>query len=410
MHRIALITYDISPYRGSEASVSWNFVSQMSQYIHLTVFYGRGNADIEKYLVNNPMPNVSFFHIEPKDALKYPKGIRQDYYDTIFYTQWHKKVYIEIQHLFKEGKIDLVHHLSPIGFKEPGYSWRIPNLPFVWGPIMAVENRPFQLYRVYSFKNKCLALARRIIHNAWFRYVPRIRKAFRAADVIFAVTPNGQRMIAHFHGRETTLMPENCIVKMTAEKPIQYHKDETLNIIWVGRVFDQSKGLEILLDALNKLQGKPWRLHVIGEGKLDAKKTQKLTAINPQINWYGKISRENVLEVFKQAHIHVITSLGEATTTVIWESMANAVPTMTLDHCGMSGVVCNKCGIKIPIEKYSRVVDNMANHINHIISNPSEIQRMSAGVIECSKNYMWNKRIEIFVETYNKLIAQSDRK
>lgn len=29
MHTIALITYDISPYRGSEASVSWNYVWNM---------------------------------------------------------------------------------------------------------------------------------------------------------------------------------------------------------------------------------------------------------------------------------------------------------------------------------------------------------------------------------------------
>lgn len=29
MRTILLITYDISPYKGSEASVSWNYVSKM---------------------------------------------------------------------------------------------------------------------------------------------------------------------------------------------------------------------------------------------------------------------------------------------------------------------------------------------------------------------------------------------
>lgn len=29
MRTIIIITYDISPYRGSEASVSWNYVSNM---------------------------------------------------------------------------------------------------------------------------------------------------------------------------------------------------------------------------------------------------------------------------------------------------------------------------------------------------------------------------------------------
>lgn len=410
MIRVVITVYDLSPYRGSEASVGWNYVERMQKFVDLTVIYGRGKTDMEKYLSENPMPDTKFINIEPKDALSYPKGLRQDYYDTVFYTQWHKEVYRTIQSLAAENKIDIIHHLSPIGFKEPGFSWQIPNIPFVWGPVMAVENRPFELYRVYSVKNKALALARRIVHNAWFRYVPRIKKAFKAADKIFAVTPNGQNMIKRIHNRESTLMPENCIVKMETDRPIHYDKNSKLNIIWVGRVFDQSKGLEILLDALNHVPELPWRLNVIGEGMLPSDKLRKYDSIHNKIIWHGRKTRKEVLDIFNKSHLHVITSLGEATTTVIWEAMSNAVPTMTLDHCGMAGVVCEKCGIKIPIEKYNKVVDNIASHIDRIISNPSEIERMSAGVIECSKKFMWDNRIRVFLDTYNELVNKYNSK
>lgn len=39
--KILLVTYDISPYKGSEASVSWNYVFSMQHYHKLTVLWQR---------------------------------------------------------------------------------------------------------------------------------------------------------------------------------------------------------------------------------------------------------------------------------------------------------------------------------------------------------------------------------
>lgn len=104
----------------------------------------------------------------------------------------------------------------------------------------------------------------------------------------------------------------------------------------------------------------------------------------------------------KNSHFHVISSLGDATTTVLFEAMSLAVPTMTLDHCGMAGVVCEKCGIKIPIHSYKQVISDMAKHIDELIENPGRIQQLSQGVLECSKKYMWENRVKIFNEVYEK--------
>ena len=108
----------------------------------------------------------------------------------------------------------------------------------------------------------------------------------------------------------------------------------------------------------------------------------------------------------KDAHLHIISSLGEATTTVLFEAMSFAIPTMSLDHCGMSGVVCDKCGIKIPIKSYNQVISDMAANIEWIIDNPSIITELSKGVIECSKKFMWVNRIQLFNDTYDRLIQK----
>lgn len=133
------------------------------------------------------------------------------------------------------------------------------------------------------------------------------------------------------------------------------------------------------------------------------KEKSEQLGIDCHITWHGSIPRTEVLQLMKTAHLHVISSLGEATTTVLWEAMSWAVPTMTLDHCGMAGVVCEKCGIKIPIHSYKQVVTDMAEHIDYLIEQPEIIGQLSQGVIECSEKFMWSNRIKIFNEVYERI-------
>ena len=120
------------------------------------------------------------------------------------------------------------------------------------------------------------------------------------------------------------------------------------------------------------------------------------------------MSRDEVLKKFSNSHLHVITSLSEATTTVIWEAKANGVPTMTLDHCGMSGVVTEESGIKIPVISLAQVVNDIASHIVEIIREPAIIERLSAGVIKTNSLYTWDKRCMVFHTVYQDAIESHE--
>ena len=41
MKNILVLAYQLSPTKGSEYSVAWNYVTRMSKYNRLTVLYGR---------------------------------------------------------------------------------------------------------------------------------------------------------------------------------------------------------------------------------------------------------------------------------------------------------------------------------------------------------------------------------
>lgn len=147
------MTYDISPYKGSEASVSWNYVFSMQHYHKLTVLYGKGKEDIEHYLQTNSMKNVTFYNLSPLPTTGNKLAHHISY--NLNYMKWQKNAYHQVKKWLKDGRIDIVHYLNPIGFKEPGFLWKLP-IPYIWGPLQAVENLPLSLFPALSFKEKSM--------------------------------------------------------------------------------------------------------------------------------------------------------------------------------------------------------------------------------------------------------------
>ena len=403
MRTILLITYDISPYRGSEASVSWNYVSNMGEYHKVIVLYGRGKEEIEKYLESHQMSNVRFINI-PYVSLQ-GSGLLLDIKYNLNYRRWHYQTYLKAKELVNNEHVDIIHYLNPIGFKEPGYCWMIKDVPYVWGPIQGVENRPLALFPALSSKGKINALVRRVVHNGMLWCLPRVKKALKRADAVFAATPNTVKQLKCIHHKDAIYLPENGILKMERTEPITMN--DTLNLIWVGSI-DERKALSILITALGKVKNKNWHLNVLGEGPLRGKCAELAyeLGISERITFHGKVDRAQVQLVFAQSHIHVISSLGEGNPTVLWEAFSKAIPTLTLDHCGMAGVVSDECGIKIPIRSYQQVLNDMAFAIDDLMEHPEKITRLSQGTIECAKKFMWKNRIALYDDVYDKIVKK----
>ena len=416
--KILLITYPVSPYRGSEFAVSWNYIVNMSRRHELFVLYGTsgggfGNVgELREWLRSNRLDNVHFIDVQMPDDLPARllarfRELNYKFGSFFQYKRWHKLVYLQARELVAREGIDVVHYLNPIGFKEPSECWRIEGVPYVWGPMQGVENRPLCLWRALGAAGLFDAVLRLVLHNGMMWLSPKIRKAVRRADCIFAATPNTVKQLGRVFGKQTIYLPENGILQMNRTGPIAYRSGETLQLVWCGAVVYR-KGLVLLLDALRQVDHGNWRLKVIGEGKMKLKlqKYAQRHGLSDRIEWLGSIPRTEVFDIMASSHLHVISSLGDATTTVLLEAMSLAVPTMTLDHCGMAGVVCGKCGIKIPIHSYRQVVSDMAAAIDSLITHPERVGELSQGVIECSKKHLWENRVRIFDGVYESLLGK----
>ncbi|WP_303183379.1 glycosyltransferase [Tannerella sp.] len=388
----------------------------MSQYHQLTVLYGTSGdhlgdrGELETYIQENPLPNTRFIFVEATKStnrINYlnKKGIFV-YTFYFAYRQWHKSVYKKAQEILKEGRIDLIHYVSPIGYREPGYLWKI-KLPYIWGPIGGTNDIPLRLWgSVSSISGKTKLLFRTLANQLQLHFSPRVKKALKRCDVLLTATMANQQRIGKVHHVESYWLPENGIVgKIHHANPTKFNSAK-LHVIWIGRI-DANKALILLLKALIRLPSdSPLMVHIVGDGCLK-KKMEKFASkkqIQHVLKWHGQIDREKVFDLFNMSHLHVITSLSEGNPTTIWEAMSYGVPTMSLDHCGMHDVICEKCGIRIPTNSSKQIVSDISRYMMFFMEHPEQLKALAEGVTRCAQNFRWDKRIQTFNTLYDDMM------
>lgn len=416
MRTIALVAYAVSDKYGSEYAVGWEFITHMAKSgkYKFVVYYGSCKGNSMGNIESLPfVKNVIWKCIELPDNLRYQLYwfIRRNiYYVYGFYFQfraWHKIVADQISKDHEIEKFDVIHYLNPIGIKEPGYSWKL-DIPYVWGPIQGVENWPRCLYNILGFKGKIEAYTRRFIQNFHLRYSLRLKKAIERANIIIGATPNTCNQLATQFHKQSLYLSENGLNNSSNAILKKYQKDNVLQLIWVGELSSR-KGLILLLMALQGLGEFKNKIHlsIYGDGKQRDNLQNYVTRNNlsSSVTFWGKVNRNEVNNAFKKSHLHIITSLSEATTTVIWEAKASGVPTMTLNHCGMAGVVNSDNGIKIQIVSLKQVINDIKLNIINIIKHPLIIEKLSKGVLDTNSLYSWKERCFMFDSVYEEAIT-----
>ena len=103
MKKILVLAYCVSPTRGSEYAVAWNYITRMSKYHKLTVLYGISGeqmgdiTELEEFKIKTPIKNVDFIpvhHSKTTIALNYLNRrhiLPFTYYFAFQY--WHKEAY-----------------------------------------------------------------------------------------------------------------------------------------------------------------------------------------------------------------------------------------------------------------------------------------------------------------------------
>lgn len=413
--KVLVLAYAISPYRGSEYSVAWNFVSQMSLSCEITVLFGASGphmgdtAELEQYLSQHPMPKVQFVPVRPSrlaDALNMANRRGWLTYTFYFaYRLWHWQAYKVAAELVRTHPFDLVHYLGPIGYREPGYLWKL-GLPYVWGPIGGANNLPRQLVAALPTAGKVKLTFRAAVNWFQLRFSRRVRSALSHADVLLTSTTENQEIFRRVLGKASLYLPENGIVGAISLNRAKFADLERIHLIWIGSI-EARKALKILVEALAKCQRpEKFVVHVVGDGPLRPGLESKVreSGLEQSFVWHGQVLRDDVRALLSKSHLHVVTSVSEGNPTTIWEAMSCGVPTLTIDHCGMRDTVTAGSGIKVPLAGYAQVVDTFTRRLDELAEQPAQLIDIAERVIEEAPSHHWDRRPSIFLDLYEDAI------
>jgi glycosyltransferase involved in cell wall biosynthesis len=397
---VLISAFAFSPVRGSEAAVGWNIALRLAERFDVVLLYGdvrsdkRSEKEVALYLETHSVPQgLSVEYISPSwatvlfDKLHNLPGCWMLYYTA--YRCWQKRAFSKARELHAISPFHICHQLTYIGYREPGWLWRL-GIPFVWGPVSGAENMPHSFYRNLRGLEFFRPLSRDIVNTIQQAFPGRIKAAAKAATKVFAVSPAEKKLFSRWGVNaecmlETGAAPNSLgCTRVRTKGP--------LNIVWCG-LFTPRKALPILLMALTQLKDEQWQLTVVGDGasrKPWMQLAKELGFSAERIKWIGQLPREQALQVMSANDILIHTGLREGTPHVVLEALSLGLPVICHDAGGMSTAVTMGCGIKVSLVSPAVSITGFSKSIRSFFDDPDLLAKLSEGALKRSRQLTWD--------------------
>src|ERR1035438_702414 len=406
--KVLVSAFAFSPIKGSEFGVGWDYVRAVALR-HKVWVITRSNEreETEQYLQHHrdALCNVSVHYVPLKNrTINIP--LREIVYGLI-YRNWQQRAYRLARALDAEVDFDLVHHLNGIGFREPGYLWKLGK-PFVWGPVGGMQYFPWRLRNAVPFRSRPFFLFKNLA-TAWAMHMDRRpRRAAAGSDCILAATSNVAEKIREVWGRDSALLCEVSAPQLEPRLPARREPGEPLRIIWCGTC-DPAKTLNIVLHALSRLKdpSADWLLIAIGDGRM-RKSWMVLAArlgIADRCTFTGRVPRSEVLSMMTCGHCLVQPSLYDATSTVVVEALSYGLPVVCLDHFGFRDAVSADCGIKIPPLNLDQVIRDFADALQALARDEDRRYAMAIAGQRASIRLTFRNKEAVLADVYRRVMA-----
>lgn len=424
---ILISSHEFSPEQGSECAEGWNIVTRLAKYHNVTVLYASGsqfqhnsyldaiNRYIKDYgiisgltLINIDQPKVTKWiaHLNSNFLKIGSIGIPILYFTA--YKYWQKTTYLEAKKLVNEKEFHILHQLTQITFREPGYLWKL-GIPFVWGPTGGTSTIPKGFLSHLSLKSKIFENIRSFSNYYQFKFVDRIIQANKHAKLIYTFTKeDGLLFKKRAKGEIKLMLDAGTTLSQIVDKP----KKEGLSVItaiWCGQLIER-KAPSILLKAIaaGKFESEKINFLIIGDGPLREslmKLAEDLQLKN--ITWIKNVNHDKVFALMSISDFFIHTSYREATSNVIPEALSMGLPVICHNANGMSIVINESCGIKIPLVSFEESVVGFQNAIHKIISDSNYLAQLKKGAKARTEEISWDKMAETIANDYLKIYNEN---
>jgi glycosyltransferase involved in cell wall biosynthesis len=396
---------------GSEPGLAWNWCINLAHYCELHIITeGEFQDKIESVLQTLPQSkNMHFYYNPVSDRIRKMCWNQGDWRFYYYYRKWQKETLNIALNIIKNNHIDVIHQLNMNGFREPGYLWKIKNIPFVWGPIGGLKQFPVAYLRNANIKMSVFHRLKNIINILQIKYNKRVKTALCRADLLLSTIPDSYNAIKKYHKRESIIISETGGYFQNSVENLDRFDQIELNLIWVGK-FDFRKQLEMAIRTMAELKHlKELKLNIYGAGsQKQVQYYEKLVTdldVNDKIKWHGNRPNPEILEQLKTAQLFFFTSVSDDTPVAVLEALSCCLPIVCFDACGFGYVVNDTVGLKIKFSNPVRSIKEFAEKIEYLYYNREKLKEMSQNCIQRQEELSWENKAKQMVELYKQSIV-----
>lgn len=407
MLKILINAYACSPGMGSEPGMAWNWVSNLAKFCELYIITeGEFREKIEEVVPTLEQgKNMHFYYNPVSEEIRKMCWNQGDWRFYKYYREWQWKTYLMAKDICSSEHIDVLHQLNMIGFREPGYLWKLSKengVPFVWGPVDAKDKFPVAYLDGANIKTKLFMRLKNFLTGIQLRYSERVLKAARQASVVFSASSNSQHSFKKYMRIDSPLLNETgCYVQ---EHPItDKSQKETFDVLWVGKM-DFRKQLSLALLTMAAIGDNKFRLHIIGGG--DSVFYQQMAeglGIADQCVWHGAVSHDEVQKLMQASDVFFFTSVAEGTPHVVLEAIGNNLPVVCFDTCGQGDAVNDKVGRKVNLSNPAQSAADFAKLLNDLEHDRTLLKQLSGNCKQRQTELSWEEKAKMMVEWYEKV-------
>jgi len=381
--------------------MGWNWVMHLARHCRLTVITEQGFEEpIQEALRGVELRLQPEFRYIPIGVRARERFWRQgDWRFYRDYRDWQLRALAVCEELTRSTRFALVHQLNMIGYREPGYLWKL-GLPFIWGPVGGHAQMPWRFMSILGFRNALYYSARNIANAVQMRYSRRVRCAAAAAHTVISATAADQRAIERIHGIRSILINETGTTAGSNAVARTYSGARPLRLVWCGQILGR-KALPLALRALALVEA-PTHLDIVGTGPDEGRSRALAEAlgVEARVSWYGHTPHSRALEIMSAADCLVFTSLQEGTPHVVHEALGLGLPVLCHDACGHGASVDETCGIKVPVRSPATSIAGLANAISALVRNPQRVEHLARGALERAQQLAWQKKAQEMLALY----------
>ena len=414
MLNVLVNAYACSPNMGSEPGMGWNWCVNLAKYCELFIITeGEFRDKIEATVPMLPQgSNMHFYYNPIPDRVRQMCWNQGDWRFYKYYKDWQKKTADIVRDLCEKEKIDILHQLNMIGFREPGYLWKVSReteIPFVWGPVGGLKQFPSAYARGGSLRMYLFMLLKNVLNICQLKYSDRVDKALQQASLLISSIPDSQQAIRKYKSLNSVIIPETgTYLNYTALRDRRRFHNDYLTLLWIGK-FDYRKRLDLAIDIVAKIAklNKNIILKVFGTGNETQVTKAKLYVLKANVEdcllWMGNCPNAQVIDEMRKADLFLFTSVSEDTSTVVLEAISNLLPVMCFDTCGMASVVTEDVGVKIPLSNPKQSVKDFAEKINYLNIHRDKLERMSENCKRRAEELSWDNKAKQMLKLYEEV-------